>query len=1151
MFAVKILTIIVVLQVIDNSYSFPHGILGGLGTLMGWTNGLMSLIPKQTGTTTNETSQNQTDTIPLIDLLGFNEMKRDNPERPRTKCSTNCARKTFKELVFINKLFQSMENMYGNINDRLNEITVDSGRAKRSVPKQEGRKAKAQRGTRAKRAQENPTLAELTTKSKFFPEYGVAFHHFASLYPGLRRTFLHIRLEIPNSPPYVHLQPLNRSDCIEMYGRLRLLDNRITEKGYITMCEESFDTLTLFREQYQKLYNQAEELIQSKFHHFLPKDIVSHTTFSLTSNRTKRGLPGLALAGTMAGLANGIMGVVGKAVNAKATDEKFNALIAASEELLKFATILANNDISISNDLSALSHATATGQRHFRERLNNVTTALADVDSNVKRDIKRLVTITEHNARTVDSTTTMTRFMIAYTHLFTYKHMPILTVAMNEMRSYIDFLHRFLDGLDELSTGRLTYEILDPKVLQDNLVQISRKLEENKAGYELVLTEARDYYTSPLLIYTNLNGSLVLQIPIYLREIRQPPMSLHALETLPVPYDSETYKGAKNQFTQVSLTKDYFAAHALYYVVITESQLKRCLKIRAIYLCENSFLRVNVHADSCESAIYYRKSASTIAKHCEITFIQNKKHPSRIIDIEDILVLSNLPKPWILMCNGNRKVYNVTYSTYAIINRNEFCKCSLSAGYDYYLHKTMLSCDEENMQYSRVANIDIQYVPNKAIFDIMEATFKYPIKESVRNSLRSISTKIPNYDLHNLNWYETPTSVTDAVMQMDDEHIVVPLQKVLHKVLERSDERIYRTKQDMIDSAKSIRQHLADAAWWNKLEFVSSIAVWVFGALFILSICCFRRSVVSTILGAKVLEEVDMIKVVPGAKAATLPPIPTIPTRQPLDLPTGFTWGHREQDTIDAIKDAATKTLSPYQITMLALFAGLILYLVITRCWKHCRHTSFFYRSLFPMLVWSKFHRGSPTTEIVLKIREIGTNKVIWVWLTKVSEFPDDLAATGTLDKDLINITDACCVRIIHARWNDANIELYSFASKHYYSLPTKGAVSFLSSSKLKAIRHEYDYDIKLMASFLGSTNVIPLLNTSTAASGYPTYEVVRETAAGPSTQGASRIPRVSKVTQPTTQQPTPAPRTRPQMSRQVALEIPEQTVAFQSVATD
>ena len=346
----------------------------------------------------------------------------------------------------------------------------------------------------------------------------------------------------------------------------------------------------------------------------------------------------------MFGVANGVMGLVGKAVNAKAIDEKFNALVRAIEDLLKFAVILANNTIHINNDLSILSQAASTGQLHLRERLNNVTMALSDVDSNVKRDIKRLVTITEDSARSLDSTTTMSRFMVAYTHLITYKHMPVLTLAMNEMRGYIDYLHRFLDGLDELSTGRLTYEILDPKVLQDNLHSISQKLEKNKAGYELVLTEARDYYTSPLLIYTNLNGSLLLQIPIYLKEIRQPPMSLHALETLPVPYDSETYKGVKNQFTRVSLTKDYFAAHALYYVLITEGQLKRCLKIRAVYLCENSFLRVNVHADSCKSAIYYRKPASTIAKHCEINFIQNKKHPSRIVDIENTLVLSNLPK---------------------------------------------------------------------------------------------------------------------------------------------------------------------------------------------------------------------------------------------------------------------------------------------------------------------------------------------------------------------------------------------------------------------------------------------------------------------------------------------------------------------------
>ena len=288
-----------------------------------------------------------------------------------------------------------------------------------------------------------------------------------------------------------------------------------------------------------------------------------------------------------------------------------------------------------------------------------------------------------------------------------------------------------------------------------------------------------------------------------------------------------------------------------------------------------------------------------------------------------------------------------------------------------------------------------------------------------------------------------------------------------------------------------------------------------------------------------------MIKVVPGAKAATIPPFPNIPTRQPLDLPTGFGWGHKEQDVIDEIKDAATKTLSLYQITMLALFVGLMLYLVITRCWKHCRHTSFFYRLLFPMIVWSKFHRGSPTTEIVLKIREIRTNKVIWVWLTKISEFPNDLAAMGMLTKDLINITDACCVRIIHARWNDANIELYSFASRTYYDLPVRGSVLFLSFSKLQNIRHEYEYDIKLMASFLGSTYVIPVLNASTTAPGHSMYEVVRETVAGPSTEGTPRVSRVQRSKQTTPGQPIPAPRTRSPMARQLAVDVPDQMVVF------
>ena len=103
MFAVKMLTIVIALQVINNSYSFPLSGLSGLGTMVGWTNGLMSLISSQVKTKTEEILESQTETTPFFDLFDLDETKRDNPERPRANCSTSCAKKTFKELIFIHK----------------------------------------------------------------------------------------------------------------------------------------------------------------------------------------------------------------------------------------------------------------------------------------------------------------------------------------------------------------------------------------------------------------------------------------------------------------------------------------------------------------------------------------------------------------------------------------------------------------------------------------------------------------------------------------------------------------------------------------------------------------------------------------------------------------------------------------------------------------------------------------------------------------------------------------------------------------------------------------------------------------------------------------------------------------------------------------
>ena len=46
-----------------------------------------------------------------------------------------------------------------------------------------------------------------------------------------------------------------------------------------------------------------------------------------------------------------------------------------------------------------------------------------------------------------------------------------------------------------------------------------------------------------------------------------------------------------------------------------------------------------------------------------------------------LFVLSNLPQPWILMCDKSQCPFTIPYSTYLMINHTDLCECSLTVAY--------------------------------------------------------------------------------------------------------------------------------------------------------------------------------------------------------------------------------------------------------------------------------------------------------------------------------------------------------------------------------------------------------------------------------------------------------------------------------------
>ena len=221
--------------------------------------------------------------------------------------------------------------------------------------------------------------------------------------------------------------------------------------------------------------------------------------------------------------------------------------------------------------------------------------------------------------------------------------MPILDRAVSDLNDYYYEVCRFVDGIDELSTGKLSYEVIQPDILRKYLATIQEYLVSENTEYELLFPYTYQYYSEPMVRYTNTEHHLLIQVPIFLKPTIQQIMTLYGIDSVPVPYDAETYDGTKNQFTQIELRKVHLAVHDKHYISVSERQLERCWKLRNLYVCQNSFLRVAYNQDTCESALYFGRSIKTIVNKCNSYFYQNRKFEPKIIDINSHLVLSNLP----------------------------------------------------------------------------------------------------------------------------------------------------------------------------------------------------------------------------------------------------------------------------------------------------------------------------------------------------------------------------------------------------------------------------------------------------------------------------------------------------------------------------
>ena len=402
---------------------------------------------------------------------------------------------------------------------------------------------------------------------------------------------------------------------------------------------------------------------------------------------------------------------------------------------------------------------------------------------------------------------------------------------------------------------------------------------------------------------------------------------------------------------------------------------------------------------TCMSAIYYDQGSDVKMKQCKTIVTSDTILESKILNAGDLLILSNLQKPWTIACKDVSRVFEIEYSTYRILNRSELCECSLTAG-NYLLSYSNINCG--NAPEARDDYFTTYYSFNKIVLDIITEKFDIQVDENTKTQAALLHNDIPGYDLPTIDFVQTTTDNDEdvSILEEDNFQIYAHLDNVLVHMIDNQEADIFKLKQDFNKNKEKISQYIKYAENWQVASVICSYIAMACDILLIIAMIAFllkyckTMQVMLTAFLQMNTKNTGMQSVQADQIGRTNPPLFTLNLL-------------KEEEIIDNLREITAMEYVVQVIMIIVCIAVVII--VMYFCCTKCRHTCTIFKYCFPFLPISHIIRTSRSTDLFVEVTNVTKGNGIWAHFTLTRYFPSQIQLLRPIQKDDVQIETFCC----------------------------------------------------------------------------------------------------------------------------------------------